>query len=191
MKLSKKIEEQIKVETLKLLAIGKPDWDIPHTLCAVSWMRKLIQAEGGNEKILIPVMYFHDTGYEELRKGYNYDDSIAAKPKHAEIGALNAKKFLPKLKYFAPKEIERIAYLISNHDKHNDITEPDRQLVFEADGLAQIDWYNCSPNFDKKNCQKFIDNYVKKERIPYLKTEFGKTIFKKLLRDTEKYLIQM
>jgi hypothetical protein len=188
MKLSSAIESKIKTQALELLAKGRTDWDPRHTLCAVDWMRKLIEAEGGDEKVLIPAIYFHDTGYEELRKGYEYEEVLAAKPGHAELGAMNAKKFLPKLKYFKPEEIERIVYLIANHDKHDNITEPDRQMIFEADGLAQIDWYNCPPNFDKKNCQKFLTGYLKTERIPYLKLKYGKRVFKELLKKTREYL---
>jgi len=191
MNLSQQIESKIKTQALKLLAKGRSDWDQRHTLCAVDWMRKLIEAEGGDERVLIPVIYFHDTGYEELRSGYEYEEVLLAKPGHAELGALNAKKFLTKLKYFTPIEIERIVYLIANHDKHNNITEPDRQLIFEADGLAQIDWYNCPPTFDKKNCLKFLNGYLKTERIPYLKLKYGKKVFKQLLKNTKKYLNEL
>jgi hypothetical protein len=191
MKLSKQIEEKIKIKALELLAKGRTDWDQRHTLCAVDWMRKLIAVEGGDERVLIPAIYFHDTGYEELEKGYSYDDVLTAKPKHAEISEMHAKKYLPKLKYFTPQEIKRITYLVKNHDIHNNITEHDRQLIFEADGLAQVDWQNCPTNFDKKSCLKFMDDAVKNERLPFLKTRFGKKTYKKLLASAKKYLSEM
>ena len=187
MKLDKKIEAKIKQEALKLLKSGRTNWDVRHTLCAVKWIKKLIELEGGDARILIPAIYFHDTGYKKLPLGYNHKQVMAAKPDHALQSAENVKQFFPKLNYFTPKEISRIAYLVKNHDKHSHISEPDRQLVFEADGFAQIDWYNCQPSYDKKNTLLFFTTYFKKRR-QYIKTKSGKKIFKQLLAKAEKYL---
>ncbi|MBI2459447.1 MAG: hypothetical protein HYV53_02750 [Parcubacteria group bacterium] len=187
MKLDKKIEAKIKQQALKLLKSGRANWDKRHTLCAVKWLKKLIKLEGGDEKILIPAIYFHDTGYEKLPLGYNHKQVMAAKPDHSKRSAENIKKFLPTLNYFKSAEISRVAYLVKNHDKHSKIIEPDRQLVFEADGLAQIDWYNCKPSYDKKNTELFLSTTFKK-RMKYYKTKSGKKILKQLLAKTEKYL---
>lgn len=186
MKLNQKIEEEIKKQACKFYEKGRPQWDIPHVICAVKWMRKLITAESGNERILIPAIYLHDIGYPKLRKGYEYDEVMEAKLSHAEIGAKNAKKILKKLN-FTPEEINRIAYLIANHDKHNKITEHDRQLVFEADGLAQIDWRDCPPSFDKKNTIIWLDRHYKKRR-QYMKTKTGKKAMTKLEKEAKEYI---
>ncbi len=186
MKLDKITEKKIKEEALGLLKDGKPEWDIPHTLNVVKWMKILIKEEGGNERILIPTAYFHDTGYEKLKKGYDFDDMMRAKKSHAENGAKNVEKIFPKLD-FNKEEIKRIAYLVENHDKHNNITEDDRQLIFEADGLAMIDWEVVPPNFDKENIIKFLEKYYDK-RKKYIKTVSGKKYLKKLMTKAEKYL---
>ncbi|MFH1583328.1 MAG: hypothetical protein ABIB72_03360 [Candidatus Falkowbacteria bacterium] len=187
MKLDKKIEAKIKKEAIKLLSVGRTGFDVRHTLCAVKWMKKLIKLESGVEKILIPAIYFHDTGYEKLRRDYTHVECLAAKPDHARLGAENAKKFLPKLKYFSQKEINRIAYLVKNHDKHKNIKEHDRQLVFEADGFAQINWYDCKPSYDKINTEIFLA-LTFKDRMKFIKSKSGKKILKQLLMKTKKYL---
>lgn len=187
MTLDKKIEAKIKREALKLLKNGRANWDRRHTLCAVKWIKKISKLENGDEKILIPAVYFHDTGYEELPLGYNHKQCLAAKPDHALQSAKNVKQFFPSLNYFTPKEINRIAYLVKNHDKHSLIRAKDLQLVFEADGLAQIDWYDCYPSYDKENTIKFLTTTFK-SRTKYYKTKSGQKILKQLLNKTKKYL---
>ena len=171
-----------------MLSTGRTDWDIRHTLKTVDWIKMLIEKEGGNERTLVPAMYFHDTGYEELKKGYSHEECLAAKKDHGIKGAKNAENFLPTLDYFTPEEIERICYLVLNHDIHNNVTEADRQLILEADGLGQIDWYNCKPSYDKENCLKFLNTTFKDDRINYVKTETGKKYYAELLEKAYEYL---
>jgi len=176
MKLEKTLEEKIKEEVVRLLEKGKPDWDIPHTLSAVKWMKKLVDEGGADEKILVTAIYFHDTGYPELEKNYSFEESMAAKKMHAARGAKFARDFMEKSDEFSKEEIEEICRLIENHDVHDNILENDlnRQLIFEADGLAQLDWEDCPPNFDKENCLKWIEKYFEVERPMNLwKTDLG------------------
>lgn len=188
MKINKKIEEKIKKEAVKLLKNGKPNWDIPHTLDAVRWMKRLVKAEGGNEKVLVTVMYFHDTGYPILEKGYSFKESLESKKSHALRGSLNARKILSKISNFSQEEINEVAFLVKNHDNHKNIKTHDRQLIFEADGLAQIDWKVVKPNFDKKNCLEWLEKYFEKERPENKwKTDTGKKYMKKLLKEAYNY----
>lgn len=189
MQLDKKIEGLIKNKALKLLVSGRPNWDKKHTLSTVKWMRELINKEGGNERILIPAMYLHDTGYEQLPKGYSHKFMLKNKRKwdHGKAGASIAEKFLPKLNYFSDNEINKICFLIENHNKHDNINEKDRQLVFEADSFGQIDYENCPPNYDYENLKIFL-NTTFKERTGLIKTKTGKKILKELLPKAKKYL---
>lgn len=191
MKLGSTIEEEIKNEAVDILQVGRTDWDIRHTVCSIKWIKKLIEQEGGDERVLIPAMYFHDTGYEELKMGYSHQECLVAKKNHATRGAENAVSFLPKLNYFTAEEIERIVYLVKNHDIHNNIAEHDRQLVMEADGFAQIDWENCPPSYDKKNCIEFLNTTFEKDRVPYIKTKTGKKVLRDLLEKANNYLKKM
>ena len=166
MKLNKELEYKVRMEALKYLMHGKPGWDVPHTYNAVRWMRKLIEKEGGNEKILVTAMYLHDIGYPILRKGYNFKELITSKEGHAEKGAKIAKKILFKLKGFTTDEIEEIVYLIKNHSDHHNVKEFNRKMVMDADGLSMLDWEVCLPTLDKKGAKEFLAKYFKEERSP-------------------------
>jgi hypothetical protein len=188
--LKKETEKIIKNAVISKLnkSVGRENWDIPHTLLAVEWMKKIIQNEGGNKKILIPAIYFHDSGYPLVKKGYNYNEVMAAKPDHAKNGAEFAKTVLEKIKEFNEEEIEEIVYLVTNHDKHKNIESFHRQLIFEADGLAQIDYTYIKPNLDKESHLKFLEKYFKTERPPERwKTKTGKKNMKILLKKAYKY----
>ncbi|MCD6371325.1 MAG: hypothetical protein J7L39_01240 [Candidatus Aenigmarchaeota archaeon] len=68
-KLDKKIETVIRKKVEEIFKKHTGGWALPHTLRTVYWMKKLIQKEGGNERILIPAAYFHDIGYVETKVG--------------------------------------------------------------------------------------------------------------------------
>jgi hypothetical protein len=189
MKLDSSTEEKIKkIVVEKIGKGGRQDWDIPHTLCSVKWMKKLIFENGGNDKILVTAMYFHDTCYGEHKRGYDYEKSQEMKSMHARNGAEFARKSLNELVNFTQKEINEVCRLVGNHDNHDDIQDENRQLVFEADGLAQIDWEDCPPNFDKDNCLKWLDKYFSVERpLSKWKTNLGKKSLQELQRKIKNY----
>jgi len=95
-----KIEEELKSKVVELLKRGRPNWDLPHTLATVYWMKKLIEVEGGEEKVLVSAMYLHDIGYSGLfRETADYDGIAQVGKKHQEIGALKAKEILGMLPF--------------------------------------------------------------------------------------------
>lgn len=190
MKLGRKLENRVKKEVLKMLKKGKPDWDLPHTLDSVKWMKKLVKYEGGNEKVLVTAMYFHDVGYTSLPRGYSYEDVTKVKKErdHAKVGARMAGVILEKIGGYTDREIEKIIHLVRLHSRHTNIKSRERQLVFEADGLAQINWHECPPNFDKKNCLEWLEKYLSVERpMKRWKTKTGKKYFRHLLKKSETY----
>ena len=178
MKLDEKIEDRIKKESLRHLG-HRPNWDVGHVMNAVHWMKILIKGEGGNERVLLPAIYLHDSGYPRLKEGYSFEDSVIAKKDHAEVGAKMARKFLPSLSYFTEDEIGEITYLIANHSKSEHTDNLHRQLVYESDRLSQIDFRKVNPNFDKKNCIEWFEKYWKK-RKQFMKTKTGIEKLKKL-----------
>lgn len=190
MKLDKKLEEKIKKEVIQILEKGgRPDWDIPHTLDSANWMKKLVKKEGGNEKILVTAMYFHDTGYPNLRKGYNMTEVFAAKKFHAIEGEKNVKQNLKIIGGFSNQEIQKIAYLVRMHDKHRNLRSKDRKMVMDSDGLAQINWDAIPPNLDRENCVKFLDKYYEKERgNSHWHTDTARKFGTKLLDKVYKHL---
>ena len=140
-------------------------------------MKRLVDETGADERILVPAIYFHDTGYPNLRKNYSYEEVVAAKKMHAKQGAEFSREALEGLGGFSEVEIREVFRLVENHDVHNNLSDDDlnRQLIFEADGLAQLDWESCPPNFDKENCLKWIKKYFEIERpFKYWKTELGR-----------------
>lgn len=199
MNLSKELEEKIKTITMSYLEKCRPDWDIPHTLRAVHWIKELIKKEGGNEKILIIAMYLHDIGYTPLQVGYNFEDILESKKNHAEIGAIKSKKILKDLSEFSKTEINKICSLIAHHHLRNEkiiinwMTDEDsfnQLLVIEADGLAKIDWYHVTPNFNKEDIIKFLEDF-KNRTLPCFRTKTGKKFVAEILQKAEEYLENM
>jgi hypothetical protein len=135
-------------------------------------------------------MYLHDIGYPESDNNYAYlDDLMNNKESHAECGARLAEEILRKLDEYDDEEIEEIASLIRNHDKHDNLDTHNRKLVFEADGLAQINWQEVKPSFNKEDCQRFLSEYFEKERPEERwHTEAGRKYRKELIDKAYKYL---
>lgn len=184
MRLDPKLEKELKEIAIKYMEQGMPEWGHPHMLATVYYMRKLIEKEGGDERILVTAMYLHDIGYQ-LKKKYGFDDVIKAKKNHAELSAEEAEKILKKLKY-AKEEIKEIIYLIGNHYKKKNINTHNMQLVIEADGLSKIDWERITPNFNKEDTLKYLEYF--KGKIPgKFKTKAGKKYLKQLLYKAEHY----
>ncbi len=187
MKLNKELEDKIKKEALKYLEQGKEYWDAPHTLAAVDWMRKLIEKEGGNEKILVTTMYLHDIGYMN-KAGYGFDDIMKdTKLNHEEIGAREAGKVLEKTGGFSPEEIKQIVHLVRYHDHLDNIDTHEKQLVMEADSLAAINWTRVKPTFSKEDTARYLEHF-KKIRVNKFRTETGKKFLKILMKKAEDYL---
>jgi HD superfamily phosphodiesterase len=180
MKLDKQTEEKVKAEAIKFLEMGKPKWGIPHTLAAVYYIRKLIEKEGGDERILVTVMYLHDAAYPKFKEKYSFDDVLNAKKYHMTEGAKLAKEILSKLNY-SSDEIKQIAHLVEVHDKLDRLSSHDEILVMEADTLAQIDTDRTVKTLDDKSYKEFLE-HLKKRRVPLFKTETGKKLLKPLLK---------
>jgi hypothetical protein len=190
--MEKSVEEKVRIATLKYLQDGRPLWDIPHTLAAVYWMKKLLIKERGNKKILITTIYLHDIGYKDLFKNLKCDEKNAnsreIKTAHQKFGVTYAKKILSDTKDFTSREIKRITELIAIHDNIEDIHTKEHQLVFEADSLGQIDTKRIKSTFNRKDKQKFIKDFENK-RASRFKTKTGKIFLKKLLKEAKKLYI--
>lgn len=174
-----------RLNALILKYFEKGSWDYHHTLAAVYWMKKLIEREGGDKKVLITAIYFHDIGYS-LKTGHNLSERIAMKKKHLLIGAKEAERILAKEDY-TPDEIKKISHLIMIHDDLPSIKTKDEILVFEADSLSQIDYSRVNQTFNKEDFERFL-GYFQRERIPRFKTKTGKFYLQKLLKELNKRL---
>ena len=189
MELDNELEQKLKSSALKYLERGRPKWDVPHTLACVFWMKELLKYEKGNPKILISTMYLHDIGgadlFDESHNTHGSQEELKSKQmkRSKEISA----KILNEVGGFSEDETNKILYLVGVHDDYDEITSSeDGQLVFEADGLGQIDRGRVKPTFSKKDSLKFLA-YFEKERFPRYKTESGKKFLNQLLPEAYKY----
>jgi len=185
MKLEKQTEEKLKNKVLQFLKKGRQGWDIPHALAAVHWIKKLIEKEGGDERILVPTMYLHDIGYTNLEKGYGLDDVMALKEAHVKIAIKESEEILTDLG-FSETETKKIIDLIKHHDEFDNLDTHNGILVMEADSLAQIDWERVTPTFDKENCLDFLKDF-REIRVPKFKTKTGVHFLNIVLPKAEHY----
>lgn len=185
-------ENKIKKIVLEYLERGRPGWDVPHTLACVHWMKELLKNENGNSKILIPVMYFHDIGYIDLierNKNLDLKENMNLKEEHMRIGSIIARKILNEVGGFNDDEIDRICYLVSIHDNYEKIVDSkddEAQLVYEADGLGQIDRERVKPTYSKSDTEIFLRDFKNKRGVRF-KTENGRRIYLTLLKKAEEY----
>lgn len=188
MKLNKNLENKVKKVSLSYLKKGRPDFDVPHTLCAVFWMKKILKKEKADEKVLLTAAYFHDVGYSccSFNKKASYGQVIENKKAHMRQGSAIVKKELSKLKEYSKKDIARISKLVSKHDKLKEIKKREEILLMEADSLGMIDVSRIKPSFGPENWIKFYEDF-KRLRIPLFKTKASKKFLKKLLKNADSY----
>lgn len=183
MKLNKELEKRLKSVVIQYLKKREPCFDVQHTFAAVYWIRRLLEGEKGNEKILIPAIYLHDIGYYNIIKdNKSLDKRIAAKKEHMKKGAKLSRKILKEIGCFSKKEIKEIAHLVRTHDDLEAKKKPNEQLVFEADSLAMVDEKRVKSTFPKKDYKRFLDIFRRK-RIPKFKTESGKKFLSKFIKN--------
>ena len=187
MVLDPNIEEQIKSKAIFYLKTGRHDFDIPHTMASVFWIRELLREEKGNPKILIPAMYLHDVGYaNKLPHGYTHEQCGQAKPDHMIHGAEIAQKVLEEVGGFTKKEIDEITGLVKTHDIIEQNRNQHEQLVFEADTLSTLDRDQVKPNFGPANYSRWLAD-VEKERIPRFKTKSGLKFLDQIIQRARDY----
>ncbi len=186
-------EKTLSKIVISYLKKGRAGWDLPHTLACVHWIKELLKNENGNPKILVPVMYFHDIGYIELMEGkenLNLERNMNMKEEHMRRGAILAREILEnRIEGFTKEEIERICYLVSIHDNYEiikEINDNDAQLVYEADGLGQIDRDRVKPTYSKEDAEIFLRDFQKK-RGQRFRTESGKIFYRELFERALKY----
>ena len=189
MELDTQLEQKLKFEVLKYLEKGRPNWDVPHTLDCVYWMKKLLRHEKGNPRILIPAIYLHDIGSAGLFNENNIDFESQQKLKKEQMkrSATLSEKILNKIGGFSKEEIEKIVHLVEVHDDLGKLKTHDELIILEADSLGQINTDKIKPiNFSKSDYLKFLD-FFEKERVSRFKTKTGKEFLNKLLPRAKRY----
>lgn len=166
-------EEALESESLVYLERGRPNWEVPHTIEVVDWMKKLVDAEGGNRRVLLTAGWLHDSGYAGLfdDQEATYENIGRAKPIHAENGPEIAGEILPRLNY-PNNETERIKELIRKHDRLKELESPYEIMVMETDTLGQLSQPKERSTFNEEDYAKFIA-YVRDKRAPMFRTATG------------------
>ena len=175
----------MKSKVIPYLEKGRPNWDAPHTLETVDWIKRLLKTEGGNRKILISTMYLHDIGWYNLfdDEDCNYDKVKSKRDEHMKQGAKLSREILNELHY-SPDEIDRIAHIVSIHDNLKKIESPYEFLVMEADVLGQLSAPQKNTGFSRDDYIKFT-TFVKDKRRPLFRTKTGKMFLDNLLSKIE------
>jgi len=196
--MNKAVEKSIRNAVKPLLEKGRNgDWG--HTLRVVEYGKYLLEHEEGDEEVVIPTLYLHDIGWSAI----NFDDFRQASPEkkkktmslslHMKHGAVLAEKILDDLGY-DPRKIKTITSIIAIHDEPDKVFSMGNSsatLIVEAD---RMDRYG--PESIKRFTTMFGKNYLRGDQWQiaaarllegldrWFKTSTGKSLAKKLARDT-------
>lgn len=165
-------EKKIQERVIAILSSGRPDWDIPHTLATVYWMKELLAGEGGDGSVLICAAYLHDIGYSQVEFANNWDGIHQAKNDHMAKGAAMAAGLIKDFPLTEGQQKE-IVHLVEVHDKLDMLSTKNEILLFEADSLGQIDNERAKSTFKGKDLEKFLYLF-KQRRMPRFATASGK-----------------
>jgi hypothetical protein len=165
---------------------GRPDFDKPHTLAVVHWVKYIIENESNlHFKILVTAAYAHDWGYIGLFEDGVTDmkDIHAKKERHMEVGANKIETLLQEQfsNLYSPEEILRIKHLVYVHDRVENLNEDDEIALMEADTLGALDSAMVQPTFSKHDNDVYIEREVKGRRFPHFKHKSAINVFDELL----------
>ena len=184
------LEKALAAKARPILEKGrKGDWE--HTLRTIEYGRKLLSNEDGEEDIVIPALYLHDTGWSAI----DYQDFLDASPAkkketrslqlHMEHSARIAGEVLQELA-FARDKRTKIVSIIAVHDDPDKIfalNDISATLVMEADrldryGLRSIKRYENMFGSDYFKEAAWIEGLaMRREGLKeWFKTATGKTL---------------
>ncbi|MEW6102546.1 MAG: ATP-binding protein [bacterium] len=154
--------------------------DLVHLETSLEMAKKLIALEGGDEKIIIPAIILHDTGWhlfsfeEEKRVRIPLQMNLSLVDmdlihKHEVESSIIAEKILSGLNY--PKdEKEKIIETIIAHDTRSKPISKEDAIVKDADRLSRY-----TKEFSSLICQKF--GFNEDEFFNYTKSHIEKWFF--------------
>lgn len=187
------VESAIQSKILPDLTKGRKDFDLPHTKAVVYWMKTLLSellpsTSTLDPLVLITAAYAHDWGYIGLFDGVNSSDPAVIKtrkPQHMERGSEMIRAFLLRelSNSFTTDQINRVAHLVSMHDRVEQLKTEDEKLIMEADTLGMLDIERVKPTFSKADNDAFLENEIKNRRFPsFLHTQaimYGQSLLQK------------
>lgn len=111
-----------------------------HTKISVEFAYKLLEAEGGDEDVVIPAVILHDVGWKEVPedlqlKAFGPKVTLPELTKiHEDEGVKIAKGILEKINYDNNKT-EEILRIVGGHDSRKEPISLNDKLVKDADKL--------------------------------------------------------
>ncbi|MFA6410489.1 MAG: HD domain-containing protein [Candidatus Buchananbacteria bacterium] len=189
-----KLEAYLKKKILPDLEKGRPNWDKPHTLEVVAYIKRIIKNTPNlkvDKAVLIIAAYAHDWGYVGLfdqNQPADFENVKNAKPKHMVIGAKKLSKLLADkfFSFLTKAQKQRCVHLVAIHDQPAKLKAIDELVLMEADMLSGLNVKSVKPTFDFASNKKFIHE-VKTLRIPKFINQYSKKEAKKLIRERLNY----
>jgi len=184
-----KLENYLKEKIFTDLEKGRPNWDKPHTIAVVTWLKQILANTPNlnlDNTVLLIAAYAHDWGYSQIYSTdnlTNYGQVQNAKLIHMDLGANKVKTLLNK-KFFgflSESQKERVVHLVQVHDRLDRLSHPDELILMEADTLGALDVSLVKPTFDYQSNLKYIDE-VRKNRISKFITNYSKKTVEKLIQ---------
>lgn len=181
-------EERLRDKAKPYIEGGRSgDWE--HALRVVEWVKDL--GEGRDDLyLLITAGYLHDVGWSGVAPNDKIDlDSMKRLEKSAnENSPRMAREILLSLQYADP-EILTVIRLIKAADKHKSEQE-DEEIVVDADNLSKLCLEHLLQKYQPESFPKVLKLW--KDEFPNrIKTEKGKEIFPRLLREIEQKINQL
>lgn len=181
------IVNKVEEFAIGLLSEGRKDWDIPHTLSVVYYVR-LLAAENNrrmkrnpvDEMVLIVAALMHDTGYYGLfaqsLDSDNYGGVQDKKAAHMIAGRMNVQKLFDENQdlrdYFSENRREKIKNLVAVHDYIDKLKTPEEIILGQADTLGSIDVRRVTPTFDPKSAREYLDKSLDGKRAVLFRSSF-------------------
>lgn len=160
---------------------GRPNWDMPHTIAVVNYVKKIIKANPGlhlDVQVMVIAATAHDWGYSDLFEvgvPVIYDEIAEKKDSHMKIGALKTEHLLagPMFDYLTIDQKSRIVHLVSVHDQLRCLSDIDELILMEADTLGAADSTATRPTYTRSEDEKWCEN-TKQERASRFITDYSK-----------------
>jgi hypothetical protein len=130
-----------------------------HTEISIQFAYKLLEAEGGDEEVVVPAIMLHDVGWKEVPeelqlKGFGPKVSLPELTKiHEEEGVKIAQHILEKVNYDSNKA-EEILRIVGGHDSRKEPISLNDKLVKDADKLFRY-------------TREYVDIYAEKFQLTH------------------------
>lgn len=193
-----KVVQLLETRILPELEKGRPNWDRPHTLAVVHWLREILAHSPEldlDASVLLIAGYAHDWGYADLfDKGRPIDREaeLRSKPLHMERGAQKLDALLtdPLFDFLTSEQKQRCVHLVRVHDDLEQLSDPDEWVLMEADTLAALDVDRVEPTYDFESNDKYLKE-TREKRVDRFVTDYGRTEVERLYAKREDYYRRM